>query len=182
MATSIIEAKVIVETYVPNVTVDDSGIYFWAADRGEFHCLDLDGGNDRVIIRGGDYFNYCNGNLYYEGISENKNGPCHTINCLNITTDKTVILIEEANEYFNAHGEWIGVMFKQFNEYPETISPELLKQNELGEIFVGYNESVGYVYVAGEYLYMCVSLRESIFVNGKLNCIARLDDGVTIWD
>jgi hypothetical protein len=174
--------KVLFETYVPNVSVDDSGIYFWATDRGEFHRLDLDGGNDRVIIRGGDYFNYCGGNLYYEGISENKNGPCHTINCLNIATDKTVILMEEANEFFNAHGEWIGVTFKQFNEHPETINSDLLKQNEPGEIFVGYNESVGYVYVAGEYLYMRASLRESILVNGKLDCIARLDGGVTIWD
>lgn len=174
--------QVLVETYVHNVSVDDSGIYFWAFDRGEFHCLDLDGGNDRVIIRDGDYFNYIGGNLYYEGISENENGPCHTINCLNIATDKTVILMEEANEYFNAHGEWTGVTFKQFNEHPETINPELLKQDESGEIFVGYNESAGYVYVAGECLYMRASLRESILVNGKLNCIAKLDGGISIWD
>jgi len=174
--------KVLIETYVHNVSIDDSGIYSWAADRGEFHRMNLDGGNDRVIIRGGDYFNYCGGNLYYEGIGENKNGPCHTINCLNIATDKTVILLEEANEYFNAHGEWVGVTFKQFNEHPETINPELLKQDEQGEIFVGYCESVGYVYVAGEYLYMRGSLRESLIENGKLNCIARLDGGVTIWD
>lgn len=56
------------------------------------------------------------------------------------------------------------------------------KVKKIGELFVGYNESVGYVYVAGEYLYMRASLRESILVNGKLNCIARLDGGVTIWD
>jgi len=174
--------KVLIETYVHNVSVDDSGIYFWAVDKGEFHRLDLDGGNDTVILRGGDFFNYSGGNLYYAGISENKKGPYHTINCLNIATNKTVILLEEANEYFNAHGEWIGVTFKQFYEHPETINPELFKQNEQGGAFVGYNESVGYVYVAGEYLYTRASLRESILVNGKLDCIARLDGGVTIWD
>lgn len=174
--------KVLVETYIHNVSVDDSGIYFWAADKGEFHRLDLDGDNDTIILRGGDYFNYSGGNLYYTGISENKNGPCHTVNCLNIATNKTVILLEEANEYFNAHGEWVGVTFKQFNEHPETIDPKLLKQNNEGEVFVGYNESVGYVYVSGEYLYTRASLRESILVNGKLDCIAKIDDGIMIWD
>lgn len=174
--------KGLIETYVHNVSVDDSGIYFWAADKGEFHRLDPDGDNDTIILRGGDYFNYSGGNLYYMGIGENKNGPCHTINCLNIATNKTEILLEEANEYFNAHGEWIGVTFKQFNEHPETIDPKLIKQNEAGEVFVGYNESVGYVYVTGEYLYTRASLRESILVNGKPDCIAKIDDGVTIWD
>lgn len=174
--------KALINTYVHNVSVDDNGIYFWAVDKGEFHHMDLDGGNDRVIIRGGDYFNYCGGNLFYVGISENKNGPCHTVNCLNTATDKTVVLLEEANEYFNAHGEWVGVTLKQFNEHPETINPGLIKQDVQGDIFIGYTESVGYVYAAGEYLFMRASLRESILENGKLDCIARLDGRLTIWD
>ena len=49
--------KVLTETYVHNVSVDDTGIYFWVADKGEFHRLDSDGGNDTVILHGGDFFN-----------------------------------------------------------------------------------------------------------------------------
>ncbi len=92
------------------------------------------------------------------------------------------MLLEESNEYFNAHGELIGITFKQYNENPETIDPQLLVPNNQGEIFIGYNESVGYVYTAGDYLFMRGSLRESIVQNGKLDCIARLDGSVTIWD
>ena len=65
------------------------------------------------------------------------------------------------------------VMFKQFNEHPETIDPKLIKQNEAGEVFVGYNESVGYVYVT-EYLYIRASLRESILVNGNWTASPKL--------
>ena len=174
--------KVLAGTYIHNVSADDSGIYFWAADKGEFHCIDLDGVNDTIILHGGDFFNYCSGNLYYMGIGENKNGPCHTVNRLNLTANETVVLLEEANEYFDARGKWLGITFKQFHEHPETIDPELLKPNEQGEVFVGYSESVGYVYTAGKYLFMRAVLRESLLLNGKLDCIARLDCGFLIWD
>ena len=49
------EKKVLAGTYIHNVSVDDSGIYFWAADKGEFHCIDLDGVNDTIILHGGDF-------------------------------------------------------------------------------------------------------------------------------
>jgi len=46
------------------VTVDESGIYYWAVDEGEFRCMDHDVSNRSVILRGGDIFNYSDGNLY----------------------------------------------------------------------------------------------------------------------
>jgi hypothetical protein len=174
--------KVLVETAVHNVSVDDSGIYYWAVDKGEYRCMNLDGSNDRLILRGGDFFNYSNGNLYYMGISENKNGPCHVINRLNIATNETTLLLEESNEFFNVHGEWVGVTFNQIYNHPETIDPDLMKPNAQGEVEIGEGESVGYVFVSGENLYMRSSLRESILQTGKFGCIARLDGDVTIWD
>ena len=144
--------------------------------------MTLDGSNDRVILSGGNFYNYSDGNLYYMGIGENKNGSCHVINKLNLATNETTLLIEELNEYFNAHGELVGVTFKQFQEQPETINPELIKANEQGEIFIGYNESVGYIYVFKGQLYMRCLLRDSLIQNGKMDCIARLDGGVKIWD
>ena len=116
------------------------------------------------------------------GISENENGPCHVINRLNIVTNETVTLLEEANEFFNIHGEWVGVTFKQFFEHPETIDPDLMKPNAQGEVEIGESESIYYVFVSSENLYMRCSLRESILQTGKLDCIARLDNGITIWD
>lgn len=176
------DEKILSHTYAYNVSVDDSGIYYWAADEGEFRHINLDGTNENVILKGGDFFNYSKGNLYYMGVSENQNGLCHVINCLNIASNETIILLEEANEYFNEHGEFMGITFLQYNENPETIDPELLVPNDNGEIFIGFNESAGYVYTAGDYLFMRGSLRESIVKNGKLDCIARLDGSVKIWD
>lgn len=45
-----------------------------------------------------------------------------------------------------------------------------------------FNESLGYVYVVGEHLYMRAALCESITQTGKADCIVRLDDGIKIWD
>jgi len=176
------EEKILVDTYVHNVSVDDSGIYYWAVDEGEFRSINLDGSNDRLILRGGDFFNYSDGNLYYMGIDENDNGPCHVINMMKIATGETTRLIEEANEFFDAQGEWVGVTYQQFFQYPESIDPELMIPNAQGEIEIGWSESVGYVYISGEYLFMRTSLRESIIQNGRLDCIARLDSGVMVWD
>ena len=167
------------ETY--NVSVDDSGIYYWAVDKDEFHKLDLTDNADSVVLKGGDYFNYHQGNLYYIGISSNKNGPCHVINHLNLATNETTMLLEEANEYFDAQGDWLGITFRQWLDHPETVDPSMIDEKDDG-LKNGFNESVGYVYVVGEHLYMRASLRESLFKTGKVDCIARLDDGTVIWD
>lgn len=98
------EGKILKQTYVHNVSVDDSGIYYWAVDEGEYRRMDLDGGNEEPIYKGGDYFNYCDGNLYFMGISENLKGLCHVINRYNIQNNETITLLEESNEFFNAQG------------------------------------------------------------------------------
>ncbi len=167
------------ETY--NVSVDDSGIYYWAVDKEEFHHIDLAGNTDRVVLKGGDYFNYHDGSLYYIGIGSNENGPCHMINRLNLANNETTVLLEEANEYFDAHGNWLGVTFRQWLDHPETVDPSMIDEID-GVLKNGFNESVSYVYVAGEHLFMRAALRESIIKTGKVDCIVRLDDGVTVWD
>ena len=179
------EEKILADTYIYNVTVDGTGIYFWAVDNGEFHRMDLDGSNDSIIVRGGDFFNYAGGNLYYMGISENANGPCHVINRLNVETGENVTLYEELNEYFDAHGNLVGVTFRQF-DYGD-YDHDLFEYNDQGEqVLKGggsyYNETVGYVYVAGQYLFMRAALRESLVAKGEFDCIAWLTDGMAIWD
>jgi len=167
------------ETY--NVSVDDSGIYYWAVDKEEFHRMDLNGDMDSIIQKGGDYFNYHQGNLYYMGISSNKNGPCHVINRLDLSNNETTLLLEEANEYFDTHGNWLGITFRQWLEHPETVDPSMIDEKD-GGLKNGFNESVGYVYAVGEHLYMRAALRESLLITGKVDCIARLDEDVIIWD
>lgn len=173
--------KTLIKTYTHNVSVDESGVYYWDVDKNEFHYIDLADDTDSVILQGGDFFNYSNGNLYYMGMSSNENGPCHIINRLNLAKNETTQLIEEANEYFDSHGNWLGITFKQWNENPETIDPSLVDEKD-GGLKDGFNEAVGYVYVAGGHIYMHATLRESIIQTGKADCIVRLDDGVTIWD
>ena len=176
------EEQVVAPTYIHNVTVDESGIYYWAVNEGEYRHADLDGSNARVLVKGGDYFNYCGGALYYMGIGENKNGPCHIVYKLNVDSNEKTALYEEANEFFDAHGQWLGVTFRQLQESPETIDPKLFEKSVDGMFFKGLNESVWYVYACGERLYMRAALRESLIQKGRLDCIARLDGGVTVWD
>jgi len=173
--------KTLVKGRTYNVSVDDSGIYYWAVDKSEFHHIDLTGDTDRVLLKGGDFFNYSKGALYYMGISSNNNGPCHVINRLNLVNNETTLLIEEANEYFDSHGNWLNLTFRQWAEHPETVDPSLIDEKD-GGLKNGLNEAVGYVYVVGEHLYMRATLRDSIVQTGKADCIACLDDGVTIWD
>jgi predicted small lipoprotein YifL len=176
------EEKAVAPTYIHNVTVDESGIYYWAVNEGEYRQVDLDGTNARVLVKGGDYFNYCDGVLYYTGIGENKNGPCHIVYKLNLDSNEKTVLLEEANEFFDQNGMWLGVTFRQLQESAETIDPALFEQSEEGQIFKGLNESVWYVLACGEHLYMRAALRESLVQKGRLDCIARLDGGVVIWD
>ena len=180
------EEKVLADTYIADVSVDESGIYYWAVDEGEFRRMDLNGGNDSVILHGGDYFNYTNGYLYYMGISENANEPCYIINRLNVETGETITLHEALNELFDAHGELLGITYRQLQN--GDYDPDLFEYNSQGEMALKegggsyYNESVGYVYVVGQYQYMRAALLESLIQNGEFDCIARLDGGVTIWD
>jgi hypothetical protein len=179
------EEIILTETYIANVSVDDSGIYYWAVDKGEFRRMDLDGNSDNVILQGGDFFNYSGGYLFYMGISENANGPCHVINRLNVETGETITLYEALNELFDDHGNFIGVTLRQFND--GDYAPDLFELNYQGEMVLKgggshFAESAGYVYVAGEYLFMRANLRESILQNGRFDCIARIDGGLIIWD
>ncbi len=143
--------KTLARTYTNNVSVDNSGIYYWAVDQGEFHHINAADGADSLIMPGGDFFNYSRGTLYYMGIGANEKGPYHVVNRLNLAQKETTLLIEEANEYFDSQGDWLGITFKQWHEHPETVDPALLDEID-GGLKNGFNESVGYVYTVGEHL------------------------------
>ena len=177
------EHKILARTYVHNVSVDDSGIYYWAVNEGEFRLIDS-GGNEKTLQQGGDYYNYTRGFLYYMGYGENKNGPCHVINKLNVTTGETTTLYEELNEFFDVHGEFIGVTYKQLET--GDYDPDIFEDTPYGKVLKGgenyFNEAVSFIYVAGENVYIKAGLRESLKQKGALDCIARLDGGLVIWD
>ena len=181
------EEKVLDETYIHDVTVDESGIYYWAVEEGEFRRMDHDGSNRSVVLRGGDFFNYTNGYLYYYGISENANGLCYVINRLDIKTGETETLFEELNEYFDELGNLIGVTFSQRSS--GDYAPDIFEMNSRGEMLLKgggsiCSESAGYVYVADEHVFMPARLRDWLLQYGyeRFSGIARLDGGVTVWD
>ena len=179
------EEKLLDNTFVANVSVDDSGIYYWAYDENEFRRMDLDGSNKSVILHGGDFFNYIDGYLYYMGIGENANGPCHLTNRLNVGTGEIETLYEALNEFFDISGNLLGITFRQLNE--GDFDPDRFEYDNQGVMVLKgggdlYSESLGYVFVVGEHLFMQASLRESIFQNGRFTCIARLDGGIAIWN
>ena len=177
------EHKILADTYVHNVSVDETGVYYWAVEEGEFRLID-NGGNEKTIQQGGDYYNYTRGFLYYMGYGENVNGPCHLINKLDITTGEIVTLYEEMNEYFDVHGELIGVTYSQMET--GDYNPDIFEDTPYGKVLRGgenyFNESVSYVLVVGDAVYMRGCLRESLRQTGSIDCIARLDGGLEIWD
>lgn len=52
------------DVYSTYISVDDSGVYYWRPDENAFHHIAPDG-NDRLLIKNGDCYNYCDGNVYY---------------------------------------------------------------------------------------------------------------------
>ena len=175
------DKKILVTGNTHNVTVDHSGLYYWAVDRGEFSRQNPQGGGETVLQQGGDYYNFSGGSLLYVGISSNGNGPCHVAYRLDTETGEVTALLEEANEFFDLHGHWTGITFRQFQEDPESVPPRYLDPRD-GGLKDCFNESLGYVYDAEGILLMRGTLRDSLLTWGRPDCIVRLDGGVSLWD
>ena len=177
------EYKLLAKTYAHYVSVDESGIYYWAVNEGEYRCIDYDGG-ERVIVSGGDFYNYTDGFLYYVGVGENENGPCHIVYKMNVKTGEKQELYKELNEFFDIHGDLIGVTYKQMET--GDYDADIFEDTPYGKVLKGgenyFNEAVSFVYVAGGNVYQHGLLRESIIQKGVLDCIARIDGDLMIWD
>ena len=107
---------------------------------------------------------------------------------MNLETGVIITLYEELNEFFDSHGNLIGVTYKKMER--EGYDPDIfeyVKDERIGEwVLIGggifYNEYTNFIYVAGEHIFMCAGLRESLIQKDSMDCLTRLDGGLIIWD
>ena len=175
------EVETVAEGYTHNVTVDDTGIYYWAADEYVYYRL-APGGEPEALLTGGDYFNYTEGSLYYFGYGgEDRDYFC----CyrLDAETGETETLLELSGEYFDDAGNPTGITLSQ----SESVDIDSLDESffdEQGQFLgFGYVESFTYPVVVGEQVMARGCLRQSLIENGRLDCWILMDGaGGRVWD
>ena len=174
------ELETVVEGYTHNVTVDDAGISYWAADENVYYRLSP-GAEPEALLTGGDYFNYTEGSLYYFGYGgEGRERIC----CYRLDTEtgETETLLELSDEYFDEAGNLTGITLSQ----AEGVDIESLDEtffDEQGQ-FLGFGYVESFLYpVVVEQVMARGCLRESLVENGRLDCWILMDGaGGQVWD
>ena len=173
--------ETVAEEYTHNVTVDDTGVYYWAADEYVYYRL-APGGEPEALLTGGDYFNYTDGSLYYFGYGGEDRG-CFCCYRLDAETGETETLLELSGEYFDDAGNLTGITLSQ----SESVDIDSLDErffDEQGQFLgFGYVESFTYPVVVGEQVMARGCLRQSLVENGRLDCWILMDGaGGRVWD
>jgi hypothetical protein len=167
--------SLLTDSYTHNLNVDGTGVYYWSVNRNGFVRRDFKTGAETVLVTGSDYYSYVDGDLFYLG-QQPEFWPGQAVFRLDTATNETKKLFESTSEYFNASGEWLGLFTG--GDLSEA-DPALLDQ--YGSV-KGYTETASEVYSCGGHIYMRGTLRESSLTKGMPLCIARLDNGVELWD
>lgn len=168
--------SVICEEYTYNVSVNDSGIYFWDVNNDCFCRIDGDGSTE-VIVSGGDFYNLTGSKLYYTGYrGVSSKSPC--IYCVDVETKESERVLSLSDQYFDIDGNLLGLTVDM--QITEIVDESLF--DDEGQ-FIGYSENCSYTYAIEDLAFARGSLRKSIFETSKLDCLILLDggDGV-VWD
>jgi hypothetical protein len=170
----------ICEEYVYNVSVDDTGIYYWSVDENAFRRRDLDGGNKSVVLQGGDFFNYSDGKLYYMGYGGD-NYDYFCLYRLDTATGEASARLSLSGEFYADDGTPKGYTLVDLRENTELA--ESIPQNELGEREYGLTENFNYPYIIGGYEFTRGSLLASKLEKGSWDCLILLDGAHgKVWD
>lgn len=166
--------------YTYNVSVDDTGIYYWSVDENTFCHMDPVSGKERVVLVGGNFFNYSNGKLYYLGYGgENNNYIC--MYCLDIDEGTTSTVLSLSDQYFDSNGNLLGITIEQVRDGTVEID-ESYFDNEEG-MFDGLSEQIGYAYIIENKAFSRGVLRKSILETGRADCWLLYDGlGGIVWD
>ncbi len=97
----------ICEEYTYNVSVNDSGIYFWDVNNDCF-CR-IDGvRSTEVIVSGGDFYNLTGTKLYHTGYGGvSSKSPC--ICCVDVETKERERVLSLSDQYFDIDGNLLGL-------------------------------------------------------------------------
>lgn len=164
--------------YTYNVSVDATGIYFWAPDEGLFYHMNYKSSQVNVLVKGGDFFNFTKGKLYYWGYGVNN---CECIKCLNVKSGTTSVVLSLSDQYFDASGNLLGVTTAQVRDGKVKLD-ESNSDNDKDQ-FNGACETSEYTYVVEDRAFSRGVLRESLLNTGRLDCwILYNNGGGVVWD
>lgn len=170
----------ICEKYAHNVSVDETGIYYWAVDENTFCHIDFKSGKEQVLLSGGDFFNYTEGKLYYLGYGGD-NYDYNCIYCFDVNNGTTFAVLSLSDQCFDISGNLLGVTIAQVRDGKVELDESYFDNAE--GVFNGLSEHAGYTYLIDDNAFCRGGLRESIINTGKFDCWILYDNnGGVVWD
>ena len=173
------ETEILLEKYTHNVSADESGLYYWLPDESRFCRMDLETREEETLVRGGDFFNYTDGHVYYQSYGgDNYNYFC--IYAYDVATGETETLCSFSDEYFGFDGRGLGITMEQMRDpdFYASLDPSMFSEDG----FIGLSESAGYAYSLGGEVITRGTLREGIAVKGSPGCLILCEGGGAVWD
>jgi len=147
--------------YSECVTVDATGVYYFAPDETKLYHTSQDGTDTSVILSGGDYYNVSDGAIYYM-----KYGGAYDFYRYDLADGTETQLTSFLPGCFDAKGAPI--------EDVESLSPDAVALHEAGTSLCVLE---GHCFLLGV-------LRECLLTNGRAGCLIRAEPGgvMTVWD
>ena len=173
------ETEVLLENFTHNVSADETGIYYWLPDESRFCRMDIETHEEETLIRGGDFFNYTDGRVYYQSYGgDNYNYFC--IFAYDVPTGVTETLCSFSDEYFGFNGISLGITLEQMRDadFYASLDPSMFSEDG----GIGLTESAGYAYSLGGTVITRGTLREGIAVKGSPDCLILCEGSGAVWD
>ena len=151
------------DEYSHYATVNQNGVYCWNPDENTFVHMNYDGGDSKVILTGGDYFNVSDKYVYYM-----KYGGNYDFYRLSLDTGEKVQLSSFMAGSFDASGKII-----------ENPDPAASEESNV------FHEGGSFTYVIEGRAFTRATLRQSMLQkSGRLDCLVRLDGigNMEPWD
>jgi hypothetical protein len=155
------EDKKLTDNYSTYVVVDDIGIYYWSVNEGTFNQMNLEGGDERVVLSDGDYYNKSSQYICFI-----KSGENYDLFELDLETETEERLSMFSSELFDENGKVIGDM------------------TSLSEDDFSFQERAAFIYLIEDEVFSRGTLVESLLKSGKVDCLMHFDDegNAKFWD
>lgn len=149
------------DNYSAYVVVDDTGICYWNVNEGTYNQMNLEGGEERTVLSGGDYYNKFNQYIYFI-----KSGQNYDLYALDLEIEIEDKLSSFSSEVFDENGKVISDL------------------SSLSEDDFSFQERASFIYVIEGEVFSRGTLVESLSKSGKVDCLMHIDDegNARLWD
>jgi hypothetical protein len=155
------EDQKLTDNYSAYVVVDDTGIYYWSVNEGTYNQMNLEGGDERVVLSGGDYYNKFSQYIYFI-----KSGENYDLFELDLETETEERLSSFSSEVFDESGKVIEDL------------------TSISEDDFSFQERTTFIYIIEGEVFSRGTLVESLLKSGKVDCLMHFDDegNAKFWD